>query len=143
MRVDGSTKASPGNGDWIPLYSYPVGQGASVAKTTLNGATSVGASTFVVTSATGLAVGNLVFLGDASTANYELCEILAISSTTITPKYTLQKAHSNGATVSNQAEWVFPKIGLQEVVAVRAIADNTNGGVTFSTEVSMITFTSF
>jgi hypothetical protein len=81
--------------------------GASIANTTLNGAVSAAASSFVVTANTNMAAGDVLFLGDSSTSNYELVHVKAVSGTTITPEENVTFAHANGAIVTDQAELYY------------------------------------
>jgi len=143
IRIEASKEASPNNASWIPLYIYQPGIGSStLAATTLNGALSANAATFVVTSATNISIGKILFLGDSSASNYELCRVKAVSGTTITPEANLVHAHANGAVVSTEAEMTFPDIDLKSYVQLRAVADNANSGQGISVEVTLTTLDS-
>jgi hypothetical protein len=135
--------ATSGNNTWIPLYTYQPLVGASIVNTTLNGAITANASTFVVTATTNMAIGDLLFLGDPSTANYEIVRIKSISGTTITPEENVVNAHATAALVTDQAEVVFPLLDLSTYVRLRCVADNAGSGQAISVEVQLITFDSF
>lgn len=138
IRIEASGKTS-GTDDWIPIVQLQPAIGVSVANTTLNGAVSAAATSFVVTSATNIAAGDILFLGDASTANYELVRVKSLSGTTITPEEAVTYAHANAAIVTSQPEIYFPAVDLTPYVRVRAIGDNANSGQSISVEVTMTT----
>lgn len=142
VRIEASAKSS-GNDHWTPLFAVQMAVGASIANTTLNGAVSAAASSCVVTSATNIAAGDLLLLGDASAANYELVRVLSVASTTVTFEEACSNAHSNGAVVTDQAEVYFPAVDLSTYSRVRAVCDNAGSGQTIAVEVLMNTFDSF
>lgn len=141
IRVEASDAAS-GNANTIPLFTLQPPIGASVGSTTLNGALSIGATTAVLTSATNFVQGDLLFLRDTSTANYEIARVKSISGTTITFEEALTYAHANSAIVANQAFIAFPSLDLTPYTRLRVVADNANGGITIGVEVILVTFDS-
>lgn len=134
IRIEGSYRAS-GNNCWFPLFIHQPAIGTSIANTTLNGAVSAAATTFVVTSATGIAVGDLLFLGDSSAANYEIVRVKAVSGTTITPEDAIVNAHANGAIVTDQAEIVGVQMSVANVQRVRVVVDNAGSSRDIAVEV--------
>jgi len=138
IRIEASAKSS-GTDSWAPLVVFQPAVGASIANTTLNGAVSAAAATFVVASATNIAAGDLLFLGDSSTANYELVRVKSLSGTTITPEEAVTYAHANSAIVTDQAELYVASLDLTAVGRVRAVADNANSGQSISVQVLMVT----
>jgi hypothetical protein len=141
IRIEVS-EATSGNDGWYPtaaVFQPPVG--ASIANTTLNGAVSAGATSFVVTAATNIAVGDILYLGDSSSANWELVRVKTVSGTTITPEEAVTFAHANGSAVTDQAEIFTPAVlGLSSIKRIRAVADNASGGQTCAVKVSITTF---
>lgn len=128
IRIEVSAKAS-GTDAWIPIATFQPAVGASIASTTLNGAVSAAATTFVVTSATNIAAGDILFLGHTTTAaNYELVRVKSLSGTTITPEEAVTNAHDTAAVVTDQAEVYVAQIDLTAVGRIRAVADNANSG---------------
>lgn len=134
IRIDGSLKSS-GDDCWAPLYTYQPQIGASIANTTLSAGPSAGATTFSVTSATNIAVGDLLFLGDTTSAGYEVVRVKAVSGTTITPEDPLTFAHANGALVTDQAEIVTQALSIAGYQRYRVVADNSNSGRDISVQV--------
>jgi len=130
-------------GPWIPIYTYQPAVGASIAATTLNGSVSAAASTFVVTSATNIAAGALVYLGDTSSANWELVRVKGVSGTTITPEEAVVFSHANAAVVSTQAEEIFPTVDLMQYKKIRSVIDDIGSGQNIYAEISLITCDSF
>jgi hypothetical protein len=94
-------------GTWVDPYGNAqiasnVGKGrltsANTANNTLNGATLAGATTFIMTSASGYVAGNFVVVGTGlSTADYR--QIISVSTNTVTV-LALTNAHNSGETVS-------------------------------------------
>lgn len=113
------------NDEWCNLrnFGYEPLSIAAVNATTLNGATGAGAPSFSVASATGLAVGQWLYLRETGTpANSEWCQVLSISGTTITPTEPLTRPHTNGITVTNGAERLTYPVDLSAVKRLRAAA---------------------
>ena len=131
VRVETSLAAS-GVDNFSPYDFRQIADGLNIASTTVNGAISAGASSFVVTSATNFVAGEYVFVGDASTANYEVVQIRSISGTTLNIVGTFQNSHTTGATVTSQAENPAPiTIDLSAFQRVRIIMDSIGSGQSF------------
>jgi ribosomal protein S16 len=145
IRIEVATATSPGTGDWIELIpAYTPLVGASIANATLNGAVNANVSTIVVNVSTNITVGDILFLGDSSTANYELVEVKSTpSNTTIALKTNTQFAHANASIVTDQAEKMFIPLSLTEAAQIRARVDNLNSGQNIAAQVTLITFDSF
>lgn len=141
VRIEVSPNTS--GGPWAPIFSYQMALGASIANTTLNGSVSANASSFVVTSATNIAAGDILFLGDSSASNYEIVRVKSVSGTTITPEENVVNAHANGALVTDQAEMVAPSLDLSAYRQIRAVVDNAGSGQGIKAEVKLVTFDSF
>lgn len=139
IRIEGSAKAS-GNDAWVPLATFQPVIGASIAATTLNGAVSANASSFVVTSATNIAAGDMMFLGHTSdTTKYELVRVKSVSGTTITPEENVTNAHDTGAVASDQAEAYAASLDLTGITRIRAVIDNAGSGRTIYVQVLCVT----
>lgn len=134
VRIEGSVKSS-GNNAWAPLFTYQPPVGASIVNTTLNGAVSASDATFIVTSATNIAVGDILFLGHSSAANYEIVRVKSLSGTTITPEEAVVNAHANGAIVTDQTDIATAVLGLAAYQRIRAVVDNAGSGQDISVEV--------
>lgn len=144
IRIQGSVKTS-GNDQWTDLATYIPQVGASISSTTANGAISANAATFVVTSATNIAAGDLLFLGHTTTpANYELIRVLSMSSTTVTPAgHNVVNAHDTGCVISDQAEESIMTFDLTAFNRIRAVIDNIGSGQGIKVEVGFTTLDSF
>ena len=139
IRIEGSAKSS-GNDAWIPLAQFQPAVGASIVNTSANGAITAGATTFTITSATNVAVGDLLFLGHTTTvANYEVVRVKAVSGTTITFEEACTNAHDNGCKVTDQAELYVAAIDLSGVTRIRAVVDNGGSGQAINAQVLMVT----
>lgn len=124
-----ASPATSGNDEWVPMFSWTSATGKTAANsTTLNGATLAGASTYVVTSATGIASGNNVYLRETGTpANSEFSKINGVSSTTVTPIDALTRAHTNTIAVTNLAEYFTFDFDVSMVERIRLVVDSASG----------------
>lgn len=120
VRMDASD-----NDDWVTRYEFTSGTGKTACNApTLSSGTSAGATTFGVSSATGLAKGDRLYLRETGTpANSEWCEIKDISGTTITPFEPLTRAHTSGITVTDYAESFTWTEVLAGINGIRLIVD--------------------
>ncbi len=141
VRIEGSMASS--GLPWVPLVQYQMSIGASIGSQTLNGALTAGGTTALMnTNVTNFNVGDIVFLPDSSTGNYELARIKSISSLTLTFEEAYNFNHANAGTVTTQGEMVFPAIDLSPYKFIRAVVDNTGTGQGVKVEVKMSTFNS-
>jgi hypothetical protein len=138
VRIEASARAS-GNDAWTPLAEFQPAVGASLVNTTLNGAVSAGATSCVVASAANLAAGDLLFLGDASSANWELVRARSVSGTTVQFEEACTFAHAHAAPLTDQAEMYCAQLDLAAVARLRAVVDNANGGQTVAVQVLGVT----
>ena len=114
---------------WKQLDAFRMAVGESIANTTLNGAVSADDPTCVVTSATNIAAGDILFLGDASAANYEIVRVKSVAGTTVTFEENCVNAHDSGAQVTDQAEiYSLGPYDLSTFASVRVILDNVGAG---------------
>jgi hypothetical protein len=135
VRIEASGKAS-GNDKWVPIDILQPDAGSSIAATTLNGAISAAATSCVVTSATNIAAGDLLFLGHTTTpGNYELVRVKSVSGTTITFEEACTYAHDNTAVVTDQAQEWFPVYRVDAYSRIRVVIDNANSGQGIKAEV--------
>ena len=141
VRIEAQAKT--GTGQWTAIYAYQMALGASISSTTANGAISANASSFVVTSATNIAIGDILFLGHTTTpANYELVRVKSFSGTTITPEENVVNAHDTGSVISDQAEMLAPVLDVTAYAAVRVVLDNANSGQGIKAQVLYTTYDS-
>jgi hypothetical protein len=143
VRIEASAAAA-GNDHWTPIVPIQMAIGASIANTTLNGAVSAGATSFVVTAATNIAAADVLYLGHTTdSTKWELVRVKSVSGTTITPEEAVTYAHDTGAAVTDQAEVYFPVVSLECYSRVRAVVDNAGGGQTVAAEIIMTPFDSY
>lgn len=137
VRIEGSS-ASSGDDNWFTITSHAMAVGSSVANSTLNGAVSAGATSFVITSATGIAAGDVLFVGDASTANYEVVRVLSVSGTTVNIEDAFVYSHTTGAQVTDQAELIaVGPLCMCTYTRVRVVLDNKTSGQSVFSKVTM------
>lgn len=87
---------------------------SEVVNTSLNGAVSAGASSVVVTSASGITAGKKYYIADGS--NYQVVKVLSVVSTTITFATidTLNFAFASGSIFRSELYWSGILIGDSE-----------------------------
>ena len=129
FKLEGSAKAS-GADFWVPLYVWQNNiltvTGIIPASNLLTGATSAGATTYTLDSATGQTSGDLVFFYES--AKYEWARTKSTSSAVATPLDPLVYAHADNTVVLDQGEeWVIP-INLQGIKRLRLVVDTAAGG---------------
>lgn len=124
--------AVAGDDSWKTVYEFTSTTGKTACNApTLNGATGAGATTFVVSSATGIAAGDKLYLRETGTpANSEWCEVKSIAGTTVTPLSPLTRAHTNGITITDLAEhpqWTESFAGVKRVRLIADANSNASG----------------
>lgn len=128
FRLEGST-ASSGDDNVTKLYPRTSVTGKTAASsTTLNGATSANASTFVVTSATGILAGDTLYLREGTPANSEWVQVKSISGTTVTPFNNLVRAHTNSINIADLGELISWTQDLSSLMRVRLVIDSASDG---------------
>ena len=129
FRIEGSAKTS-GNDEWVPIYEWTTLNGTTAASsTTVNDAAfNAGDTTFTVTSATGLAAGDILYLRETGTpANSEWVRIASMSGTTVTLEEAVTRNHTNGINVADTAELMSVQLDMSGQVRVRLVVDTASG----------------
>jgi len=129
FKLEGSAKAS-GADWWVPLYVWTNGVNAVTgiipASNLLNGATSAGAATYALDSATGQNSGDLVFFYES--AKYEWARTKSTSTVTATPLDPLIFAHADNCVVLDQAEEFRVDLDLSNIKRLRLVVDTAAAG---------------
>ncbi len=127
FRLEASAKSS-GNDEWIPILQWTSTSGKTACNsTTLNGATTAGNTTSVLTSGTGFSAGAWAYFRETGTpSNSEWSRVLSLSSNTPTFEEAQTRNHTNGITVSTLSEgWAFD-IDCASICRVRLIVDTAS-----------------
>jgi hypothetical protein len=129
FRLEGST-ASSGNDNWQPIYQWTTVKGKTTAiSTTLNGATTAGNTTSVLTSGTSFAAGCDVYFRETGTpANSEWSRMVSLSTNTITLEEAQTRNHTNGIAVTTLAERFGFDIDVSNIARVRLVVDSASSG---------------
>jgi hypothetical protein len=138
IRITASA-ASSGNDSWIPLATFRMAEGASIANTTLTAPVLAGDLTVPVAATTNIAVGDLIFLGALSSANWEIVRVSGVIANTLILEEPCTYAHANGSQVTDQAEIAVYSFDLMSYARIRAEMDNCAGGQTVAIRVLAIT----
>lgn len=116
---------------------------AAGAKTTLSGATSIGAQSIPLTSATGFAAGDIICLhsDDTSAARVEFARVSSVSGSNLIPDSPLKLAHSSADACSNGAD-VFARMFIPGGSTYEIFAENGASGQSLVFEVQAQTYPS-
>jgi len=130
FKLEGSSKAS-GADWWVPIYvwtnSILAVTGIIPASNLLNGATSAGATSYVLDSATGQNAGDLVFFYESS--KYEWARTKSTSTVTATPLDPLVFAHADNCVVLDQGEeFIINLPDLSDIKRLRLVVDTAAAG---------------
>lgn len=111
-----------------PIATLLMPAGSSVAATTTSGAVLAGATSFSVASATNIAAGALLFVGDPSQSNWEVVRVQSVSGTTLTIDGAFQFSKATGQGVNSQAERVtIPSMDVTGLARIRVACLNQSG----------------
>ena len=125
--VEGCTSATD-NSLFVPIATLLMPAGASIAQTAVSGAVSAGATSFVVSSATNIAAGALLYVTDGTAANWEIVRVQSVSGTTINIDGAFIYSHANASLVSSQAERVvIPALDVTGISRARVACLNQSG----------------
>ncbi len=128
FRLEGSAKSS-NNDQWYPLIEWTSSDGTTTASSsTVNDASFNSAdTTFVITSATGIAAGDKLYLRETGTpANSEWVRVSAVSGTTITLEEGVTRGHTNGINVADTAESWNWDVDINAVGRIRLVVDTAS-----------------
>lgn len=134
FRIEGSAKAS-GNDEWVPIVEWTstTGKTAANAPTINDASVLAGDTNFVVSSATGIAAGDMLYLRETGTpANSEWVRVAGMSGTTVTPEEAITRNHTNGITLTDLAEQFAIALDVAGLTRVRLVVDSASSasGVT-------------
>lgn len=127
IRLEASFATSPDETQWALIDKFSPALGNAIGSTTVSGTASAGATTFVLTSNTNFASGNLLFLKNGTLANSEWRRgSLATSTYTTDAPLVFPQT---GSSVLNQAE-EFPLyiLSLLGINKLRISVDNFGTG---------------
>lgn len=141
FKLEASAKAS-GADFWVPIYVWSsvdvAVTGIIPASNLLNGATSAGATSYTLDSATGQNAGDLVFFYEASA--YEWARTKSISGAVATPLDPLVYAHADNTIVLDRGEeWIIP-LDLSAYKRLRLVVDTAAAGLDTAAAVGVTVF---
>jgi hypothetical protein len=124
FRLEGSAKTS-GNDEWFPVYQFTSATGKTACNaTTLNGATTAGNTTSVLTSGTGFNAGTVDFFYETGTlANSEISRVASLSTNTVTFEEAQTRNHTSGIAVTTLAEKFTGDLDLSNITRLRLVVD--------------------
>ncbi len=128
FRLEASAKTS-GNDEWVPIYEWTSQNGTTAASsTTLNDAAcNAGDTVFTLTSGTGFAAGDHIYLRETGTpGNSEWVREKSISTNDVTVEEAITRSHTNGITVTDLAESFAIPIDIAGLVRVRLVVDTAS-----------------
>lgn len=127
FRLESSAKSS-GNDEWIPIMQWTSISGKTACTaTTLNGATTAGNTTSLLTAGTGFNAGVWAYFRETGTpANSEWSRIASLSTNTVTFEEAQTRSHTNGITVTTLAEGWQYDIDCSSICRIRLIVDSAS-----------------
>lgn len=134
-------EADGGDG-FIPLYTYQMQLGASLANTTLNAQANTNDTSIAVNSASNISAGDVLFIGASGAGSYEIVRVKAVVSSTVYLEEALRQVHAVNSQVTDQGEMAFPALDVTPYQTLRVVIDNANSGQTIAAEVGCVTFDS-
>lgn len=128
FRIEGSAKTS-GNDEWVPLVEWTsqFGTTAASASTVNDGAFNSADTSFTITSATGFAAGDQIYLRETGTpGNSEWARVSGVVSTTVSLEEAVTRSHTNGIAVTDLAESFSIPLDLAGQVRIRLVVDTAS-----------------
>lgn len=128
FRIEASAKSS-GNDEWLPIYEFTsaTGKTACNASTVNDAAFTAGDTTFVITAATGIAAGDILYLRETGTpANSEWVRVAAVSGTTVTFEEACTRSHTNGIATADFGEVFTGYLNLDAIGRIRLVVDSAS-----------------
>ena len=152
-RANGSAHAAPwaqlvvegcpsdsDNSLFAPILRLLMPAGASIAATTNSSGITAGATSFPVASATNIAAGALLYVGDPTAAQWEIVRVQSVATLTITIDGAFQFNHATGQVVTSQAEIVtIPAIDITGLARVRVACLNQSGQSVYAEAIGVTT----
>lgn len=128
FRLEASAK-SAANDEWYPVIQWTSvnGKTAANASTVNDAAFNAGDTTFVITSATGIAAGDIVYLRETGTpANSEWVRVATVSGTTITLEEGTTRGHTNGIATADLGEAFTFSVNCMDIGRLRLVVDTAS-----------------
>jgi hypothetical protein len=127
FRLEASAKASA-NDEWYPVLEWTSASGKTACNsTTLNGATTAGNTTSILTSGTGFSAGARAYFRETGTpANSEWSRVKSLSSNTVTFEEGQTRDHTNSINVATLAEDFAWVVDLSAISRIRLIVDSAS-----------------
>ena len=127
FRLEASAKSS-GNDEWVPLIQWTSATGKTTCNsTTLNGATTAGNTTTLLTSGTGFSAGAYVYIRETGTpANSEWSRVASLSTNTPTWEEAQTRNHTTGIAATNLAESFAWDVDVSAVGRIRLVVDTAS-----------------
>lgn len=127
FRIEASAKGS-GNDEWFPVIQWSSATGKTAASsTTLNGATTAGNTTSLLTSGSGFVAGDHVYIRETGTpANSEWSRMSSVSSNTITFEEAQTRNHTSGINVADMAESFAWDVDCSTITRLRLVVDSAS-----------------
>jgi len=137
VRIEGSSKAS-GDGHWYPLAEFQTDT-AAANTWSLAGAEAAG-QTVLEANPTAGAIGDIIFLDNATIANGEFHRVFKIT-TNVSEEIEdgLVNAQASATNVYNKAEMFAAQLDLTAVSRLRVVVDCRNTGQNIAVEAHMVT----
>ncbi len=137
FRIEGSSRASA-DGYWAQLAAIQT-RIVAITSQAVNGTCNSAQKVVAMTSTTGMALADYIFIKNSTLGNSEWQKVAVITTnTSVTTEDNLLNAQT-GATVYPNAEVYALTVDLTAIKRIRVVVDASNTGQTIAFEVEMVT----
>lgn len=132
--------APSGTGNWHTITQFTSALGSSVGSQAVGAAgAAAGQKVIPMTSTTGFAVGDMIFIQNATLANSEFHRITVVTTnTSITIEDNLQNAQPSTSTVYDQAESYYALIDTSSIKRLRIVVDGSGAAQNFAVHCDVV-----
>ena len=142
FRIESSSQIS-GDNNWIPITIFTSALGGTITTTTVSTQSNAGQNVITLTSSTVFAIGDIIYIQNATESNSEFARVIATSNSTpgtLTLENNLTFTQQVGAKVTNKAEMYSALIDTSSFTRLRIVVDGSNiGNTDFDASVDMTT----
>ncbi len=140
LRIEAMSSSGGTTGTWFPIASFKTQTAAANSSTSVTTSSASGQAVVSMSSTTGLAIENLVFILNTTLANSEWQRVAVVTaSTSITLEENLVNTQGTSSKVYNSAEFYAAQIDCTAITQLRVVVNACNTGQTTYVDAYMVT----